>query len=1116
MRSPTSWNEKQLGDLRDAGRYNEAVALLEPLYAKQREALGESNSETLLTGHWLALVYADAGRLADAIALGQRILAYSRHTLGDDFPDTLTTASNLGIDLYNARRAGEAIPVLASAYETRRRVLGAENADTLWTGHWLALAYAQERRMEEAIALGRTVLDAERRTLGPDHLRTLATASNLGADLWAADRPAEAIAVLERAYQVRVRVSGPDADYTLWTGNFLALAYADVDRLDDAIRIDRAVFAGRKRTNGEDDATTLMVATNLGAHLLRAGQTAEAITTLASAMGRRRATLGPEHPNTLLTGHWLALALGEANRLGEAIATGREVFALRHKALGPEHPDTLLTGSNLGSHLHRAGSYGEAVKLLQSIYDARRRLLGEDHPDTLRTGAILVLARADFGRLMDAITLGRDILSRQQRVLGAEHPETLVTASNLGTHLVQAGKPNEAIPILEAAYEARRRVLPPGHSYTLLTGHWLATAYADAGRTKSAVSIGKDVLLGRYRTLGAEHPALLSSTKLLERLGSDWQKLLREEAETKKEPSTGGKLPTTTDTVSMDPAEERQRAGSENRAPASTLGSLLDELKALVGLEAVKREIRSLVNTSQYMARRQAAGLRVQKLGHHLVFVGNPGTGKTTVARLVAKIYAALGVLAKGHVVEKSRVDLVGEYQGHTATKTTSAFQSAIGGVLFIDEAYALARAGHSDDFGREAVDTLVKLMEDHRDELAVIVAGYPDLMADFLNANPGLKSRFPTTLHFEDYDTAGLLGIFTKMCAEQSYRLSPEAEKCAREVLDRQPRGRGFGNGRVARNLFEKSIQRLANRLSAAPPTDSISLSTLIEDDIPNLNVFGAREAPPPLATVLEQLDALVGLESVKAHVKKLGHLMELFERRKRENLPVPTPSHHLVFVGNPGTGKTTVARLIAKLYAALGVLASGHLVEAARSDLVGEYVGHTAGKTTKLFDSALGGVLFIDEAYALSRGDHAEDFGREAIDTLVKLMEDHRGEVVVVVAGYPELMREFIDANPGLRSRFEETLVFDDYSNDELVKIFERMCFEHRYRIGAEILAAARAHFERSPRKRGFGNARVARQLFEDAIARQAARLSAGSRYSREDLTTLSVEDVTPACPD
>ncbi|MEU0983057.1 right-handed parallel beta-helix repeat-containing protein [Streptomyces griseus] len=552
-------------------------------------------------------------------------------------------------------------------------------------------------------------------------------------------------------------------------------------------------------------------------------------------------------------------------------------------------------------------------------------------------------------------------------------------------------------------------------------------------------------------------------------------------------------------------------SGAADAPPPDRADGPLGALNALIGLENVKQQVGTLVNLTRLAQRREQLGMPAPPMSRHLVFAGPPGTGKTTVARLYGAILAELGSLRSGHLVEVSRADLVAQVVGGTAIKTSETFQRALGGVLFIDEAYTLTSdSGNGGaDFGREAVDTLLKLMEDHRDDVVVVAAGYSREMDSFLGSNPGLASRFSRTVEFENYSVSDLVAIMESMCAQHQYELGEGTAQALAAHFGAMDRDAGFGNGRAARGVFEEMVDRQAVRLSAQAQVGERDLRLLLPDDV-SATAASAAGTAAPADDPLTRLGDMIGLAGVKREVADLVNLITTARHRAAAGLPVPTLSNHLVFTGPPGTGKTTVARLYGEVLTQLGVLARGQLVEAARADLVGRYIGHTAQLTREVFEKARGGVLFIDEAYTLTPRGGGADFGQEAVDTLLKLMEDHRDEVVVIVAGYTDEMERFLASNPGLSSRFPRRISFADYSSEELVTIVRAQAAAMGYECGPGTGPLLKEHFDAVPRDRSFGNARLARQVVESMVTRQAGRLSSLAAPTLEDLRVLLPADV------
>jgi len=530
------------------------------------------------------------------------------------------------------------------------------------------------------------------------------------------------------------------------------------------------------------------------------------------------------------------------------------------------------------------------------------------------------------------------------------------------------------------------------------------------------------------------------------------------------------------------------------------LDELKKELEQVIGLNAVKEYVLSLETNFKVQKRREDKGLKKTDVSMHMIFVGNPGTGKTTIARIVAKYLKAIGVLSSGQMVEASRADLVGQYAGHTAVKTTELINAAIGGVLFIDEAYSLCR-DKNDIFGLEAIDALVKGIEDNRDNLVVILAGYEDEMQEFLKSNTGLKSRFPNVVHFEDYTAEEMLSIAEVTSQAKGYRISDDCHDGLLRIFDKsQIKGRNDGgNGRLVRNTIEKAILEQSKRI-ADNPEDNMELLIAADFGFEKVEEFDLEKS----------LSKIIGMESVKSFIRTQYAMLEANKRRKNANMSVDTnQSLNMIFSGNPGTGKTTMARIMAEMFHTMGILKSGQLVETDRSGLVAGYVGQTANKTREVFEKALGGVLFIDEAYAITND--GSGFGQECIDTLVKLIEDYRGEIVVILAGYSKEMEEFMKSNSGLESRFPLQVEFPDYSVDELFEIGKQMIDGRGFVLDNSAEQALYDEIVRLKRHAtaSSGNGRMVRNLIEDIIRNQSIRIAA-SEIPKSELIKITAEDI------
>lgn len=526
----------------------------------------------------------------------------------------------------------------------------------------------------------------------------------------------------------------------------------------------------------------------------------------------------------------------------------------------------------------------------------------------------------------------------------------------------------------------------------------------------------------------------------------------------------------------------------------ATIDEVLQELNQLIGLSGVKAQLQKTIQFIQFNKEISQYGVNAQDIklaANHTVLSGNPGTGKTTVARLLGKLYAAMGLLPSGHVVAVNREKLVGKYIGHTAPKTKECIEAAIGGILFIDEAYELANKGEK-DFGGEAIAVILEEMENRRGEFIVVIAGYQEEIKEFLESNPGLKSRFNQEFTLDDYTPEEMKEIALALYKQKERNIQPEALELLFQEFTYQwrKRDRFFANARAVRNLVEASLQGQAERCMAAPRElwNNEFLTTVSYEDIQGVlpkttkNSFLLPIQEKELAQAMAQLESMIGLQGVKQEIQKLVALVRYY---REEGKDVLTLSPHTVLKGSPGTGKTEVARLIARIYEALGILERGDLVEVNRDRLVRSYAGESEKITVQYIEKAMGGVLFIDEAYQLTQYG-TDDPGHKVVEVLLKYMEDRRGEFIVIVAGYSSHMDQFLASNDGLRRRFVRQLEFEDYTPDELMAISEGILEKNGYVLSLEARETLASYFWEAyqQRDRSFGNAGFARNVIMETI--------------------------------
>ncbi len=543
-----------------------------------------------------------------------------------------------------------------------------------------------------------------------------------------------------------------------------------------------------------------------------------------------------------------------------------------------------------------------------------------------------------------------------------------------------------------------------------------------------------------------------------------------------------------------------------------TLDEALDKLNEKIGLNGVKKSIQDLVSQIQFQKEREQNNyLDSSSERYNFIFMGNPGTGKTTIARLIGDILYHLDILESGHTVEVDRAALISENIGGTETQTLAALETAHGGVLFVDEAYAFAGSGN--DFGPKAIDTIMKYMEDHKGDLTVIFAGYEkEINEKFFKINPGIESRISQHIVFDDYDEEEMLQIAKLVCKKDNYELSTDGEEAFKQKVATKRMTTSYANARDAELLIAQAKKELANLYIQKKEQGDEILDT--DHYLLTAKCFGidnALTAEEKIEKSYNQLESLIGLNSVKTQVKTM------INRKKIQELSnikaFESGAMHMRFVGNPGTGKTTVARIVSQIYTDLGILKTGKIIEATPADFIATHIGHTVPKTRELIESAYGGVILIDEAYGFitSQSSNSANFGKEALDEILVQMENNRDKILFIFAGYKEDIDRLLEVNDGLASRIPLEIEFEDYNFEELCEIFYKLIKDNGLKLSESGKIKAKEGIQLISDKRDsrFGNGRTIRNFYDRVIENHMNRCVTMSLLDEEDLVTITEDD-------
>jgi len=526
-----------------------------------------------------------------------------------------------------------------------------------------------------------------------------------------------------------------------------------------------------------------------------------------------------------------------------------------------------------------------------------------------------------------------------------------------------------------------------------------------------------------------------------------------------------------------------------------------------IGREEIKQEIGKILKVARILDKKRKAGQHIPTINNNIILMGNTGTGKSKIGYILSSIFCEYAIIKSDEPVVVDASDF-----GSFVKDIKTNFSSAKGKILVIDNVQKLLPSGYSNEVN--PMDRLFLEMDraDYDYDPIVVLSGHYQGFKEYMEENPSTRVKFKYIFELTDFNADELYTMAIKQFKKSNYSLSKEADEKLKKIFNHlvKIKDDAFTNSYVVKGIFDDTLRNYLLRISADAEDNNIIISEDIKREVPEEKTAEEK---------IKELDSFVGMDNIKTTVKEMINQIKLQKERMKRGLgKAEKISLHIVITGNPGTGKTTVARKLGEIFQLVDFLDRGHVIETSRKDLVGEYVGSTAPKTNKKIDEAMGGILFIDEAYTLAPDTEgsSDQFGKEAIETIMKRMEDDRGKFVVIAAGYKDEMERFLNINPGLKSRFDKYIHFNDYNADELIAIFKIMLDKKKYKMSEEAGIKLKEIFQHmyDNRVKNFGNGREVRKLFENIVSQLSTRMSKllaeSEDVDNEVLTTILPEDI------